>query len=61
MNNLQIRPAKEFEVKFNLRTTPVENALMPAKEAVASLHANLKVNTYTEFDPLKGVIVGWIN
>ena len=50
-----------MEQKFFLHTEKVNNPAMPTKDTIGHLQAKLKVNCFTEFAPLKGVVSGYMD
>jgi hypothetical protein len=49
-----------MEKTFTLQTHKVENPAMPDRASIGHLQTKLKVNCFTEFAPLKGVVMGYM-
>lgn len=50
-----------MEQKFTLQTHTVTNPAMPTKDTIGHLQTKLKPSSFTEFGPLKGVILGYMD
>jgi len=49
-----------MEPTFNFCSEKINNSALPSKDTIGHLETKLKINSFTEFAPIKGVILGYM-